>query len=159
MGYRRFRLQLDRFDPATVATIATDLTERLKSVADVASVAAVLPLANTILSGYRALLEASARGAVERQIRVVELFLDQHLTTAVRLGWSNEELFGCHSDRAFATVRYDCMGAVTIAALTRSRVADVTGSTIRGENGLATRRPASCLSVKPVWLVFPTRAE
>ena len=82
MGYRRFRLQLDRFDPATVATIATDPTERSKSVADVASVAAVLPLANTILSGYRALLTASARGAVERQIRVVECFLDIHLATA-----------------------------------------------------------------------------
>lgn len=100
------------------------------------------------------MFEAGARGAVERQVRVVERFLDEHLTSAIRFGWSNMELFGCHPNPPFATVRYDCMGAVTIAALTKFPIAKVAERAIQVENGLASRRPLPCSLAEPVWIVF-----
>jgi hypothetical protein len=105
------------------------------------------------------MFEASARGGCEGSLRVVGHFLDRHLSEARRSGWTDSELFGCHPDPAFATVRYDSMGAVTIAALTRSPTASVLSREIRFSNGLATRRPLPCDRAKPVWTVFRPLAD
>lgn len=156
MSYRRFRLVCSDLRSATVATSATVQLERRTSVATVATVAA-LGGTGDILSAYERMFEACIYGSITRQIRIVERFLDHHWPEADALGWSDVELFGCYPDKAFATVRYDCMGAVTIAALTATPIVAVSPTAIRLENGLASRRPPCCCLAQPVWLVFPDR--
>ena len=159
MSYRRFRLADVDLTSATVATTATVRVHVPKSVATVATVAAAGPEPDIVLSAYRRMLELCARGSAPRRIDIVERFLRRQFIDARRLGWGEADLFGCYPKPAFAAVRYDCMGAVTIAALTLVPIVSVTTSEVRGENGLASRRPLPCRSAKPVWLVFPDRPE
>ena len=70
----------------------------------------------------------------------VAAFLDQLWGSATAIGWSDAELFGCHAQREFAPVRYDSMGAVTLAAVTGSPIISVTPETIRYANGTTFRR-------------------
>jgi hypothetical protein len=156
VSYRRFQLRFSDLHPATVATSATVRPEAPKSVATVANVAA-LGGAGDILSAYERMFEACIYGSITRQIRIVERFLEHHWPEADALSWSDVELFGCCPDKAFATVRYDCMGAVTIAALTATPITSVSASEVRTANGLSTRRSLRCRLAKPVWVVFADR--
>lgn len=143
----------------TLATVATLATVRGGAPQTVATVAAPDRQRAIILSAYRRMFEVCAHGSAARQISIVECFLDSRLVEALHRGWSDVELFGCYPDPAFATVRYDCMGAVTIAALTRTPIATVSETEIRGESGLACRRPLPCHLAVPVWRVFPDDSE
>jgi hypothetical protein len=96
------------------------------------------------------------RGSI-RAIQIFDRFLDEHLASARLSGWSDVELFGCHPDPAFALVRYDCMGAVTIAALMHWPLASASATEIRCLNGLATRRRPAGGPAEVVWKVFPDR--
>ena len=88
-------------------------------------------------------------------MRIIDEFLDHMLPEALRLGWSEVELFGCYPDPTFAAIRHDCMGAVTIAELTGTPIASVSATEIRGRTGLASRRPLPNSMALPVWDVFP----
>jgi hypothetical protein len=159
VSYRRFRLAEFDLTPATVATIATVRTHTPKSVATVAAVADPAPRNQRIRSAYDRMLAACLYGAPEKHLRVVERFLDDHFDEARHLGWCDVALFGCYPDPAFATVRYDAMGVVTIAALTTQPITAVSESTIRLANDLAARRPASRNIARPVWFAFPRVAN
>ena len=102
---------------------------------------------------------ACTYGLSEPNFRIVEHFLDEHFPEARRLGWSDVDLFGCYPDPAFVAVRYDAMGAVTIAALTKTRIASLSATEIRGADGLASRRPLPSRLARPVWIVFPAKSE
>ena len=156
VSYRQFRLAYSDLRSATVATSATVRPEAPESVATVASVAAP-GAANTILSAYRRMFEACAYGSPPGRCGSSSDF-------SIIIGLTPKPLAGAtlnFSDAirmsAFATVRYDCMGAVTIAALTATPIATVSQTEIRSENGLASRRPFSSPVAKPVWVVFPDR--
>ncbi len=126
--------------PATLATFATVLSGEVG--------------ARIILEAYGRILAASGNSP-GNHIQVVERFLVDHWGSARRLGWSDVELFGCHAQSAFALVRYDCMGAVTLAVLTGSPITRVDDSEIRYENDLATRRNRLFSQAAPVWKAFP----
>ena len=155
MSYRRFRISDVSLTSATVATVATVAVRTPKSVATVAAVAAPDMHRTVLLAGYRRMFEMAGQASSAQAVRIVERFLDYHVDEALRLGWSEIDLFGCYPAPSLATIRYDCMGAVTIAALTRMEIKSVSEAVIRSENGLACRRPLSCATAKPVWLVFP----
>jgi hypothetical protein len=76
--------------------------------------------------------------------------LDRWGSEAARLGWSALDLFGCHPDPEFACVRWDCMGAVTLAAMTGVPVVEVHSDLIRHLNGTAYRRKDLSHAV-PIW--------
>jgi len=78
-------------------------------------------------------------------------FLDRHWQSARALGWSDLDLFGCHPDPEFAPVRWDCMGAVTLAAATGIPVTEVHEDVIRYANGTAYRRKDMAGAV-PIWM-------
>jgi hypothetical protein len=87
--------------------------------------------------------------------QIAESFLVQHWEESRQLGWTDLDLFGCHPDPAFALVRYDCMGAVTISAVMDWPIAAVSVDGIRCANGLRSRRKPGFAAV-PVWEVFPS---
>lgn len=63
-----------------------------------------------------AALPRSADGTRDRLERLTRLFLDtEHFADAVRLGWSDRELFGCAPEAA--SLRVDRQGVVTSLAL------------------------------------------
>jgi hypothetical protein len=88
-------------------------------------------------------------------IDVVQAFAAEHLDEARRLGWTEVDLFGCYPDPAFALVRYDCMGAITVSAVMGWSIETVTAAGIGCTNGLANRRPRVLTNALPVWGVFP----
>lgn len=139
--------------PATPATLATDRGQIHLNVATVASVAD-LTKAAAILAAYRRLIARDGRRPAGASIRVVEQFLSDLWATACRFGWSDADLFGCHRDPSFAHVRYDCMGAVTAAALAATPIVLVCETEIRGRDGLASRRPTTNELAQPVWVTF-----
>ena len=110
-------------------------------------------------SAYEQMFAASLYGSSEKHIRVVERFLDQHCSEAQRLGWSDVNLFGCYSNRRFVAVRYDAMGAVTVAAFTGQAIISVSEMTLRLANNLSARGPASIHIATPVWSVFSDSAN
>ncbi len=84
--------------------------------------------------------------------QAVMAFLDNHLETARRIGWSDLELFGCHPNREAARNRFDYAGAVTLAAMSGHSIERVTEHAAHYENGLVYYRkrhiPADAV---PVW--------
>jgi len=84
--------------------------------------------------------------------QTVMAFLDNHLETARRIGWSDLELFGCYPDREVARNRYDYAGAVTMAAMSGKLIERITELAAHYENGLVYYRkrlmPADAV---PVW--------
>ena len=104
-----------------------------------------LPQPADILAAYTHALRDRYAGE-----QAVAVFLDQMWGSAMAIGWSDAELFGCHAQRAFAPVRYDSMGAVTLAALTGSPIVSVTPEAIRYANGTTYRRGPGFAGI-PVW--------
>jgi hypothetical protein len=90
----------------------------------------------------------------KKSMRIVEGFLRDNIGEARHMGWSDDDLFGCYPDAAFAGVRYDAMGPVTLAAFMAQPVIAVSGTSIRLANKLSARRPASRDIAQPVWSVF-----
>jgi len=84
--------------------------------------------------------------------QAVMAFLDNHLETARRIGWSDLELFGCYPDREVARNRFDYAGAVTLAAMSGKLIERVTELAAHYENGLVyyRKRPMPADAV-PVW--------
>ena len=133
------RMPSERIGRATLATVAT-VPKPGEAVV-------------SIVEAFRLMLERSPR-RTSHGIYVVEHFLDQHDDNARRLGWTDIELFGCHPDPAFALVRYDYMGAVTISALMGKPIATVAEAKITCVNGLVSRRNSAIPPAAPVWQVF-----
>ena len=154
---------------ANVASVASDLGPPLRMQADLkaspessrslATLATVATLSNAAVSA-EAIADAYGRllrlrgPQSEKAIRVAERFLANDWDEACRLGWSDLELFGCHHQPSFALVRYDCMGAVTLAVSSASPIASIAESEIRYENGTAVRRSRLLELAAPVWTVF-----
>ena len=159
--WKRFRVwnPLDLGGNSTPATVATNATESPSLLPTVATVAAHLRERHKVLSAYIRLFGACTYGPSEPKLRIVEHFLDEHLPEARRLGWSDVDLFGCYPDSSFAGVRYDAMGAVTLAALTASPIGTVSSVAVYYPNGLASRRPLPCARAEPVWVVFPRQNQ
>ena len=82
-------------------------------------------------------------------LRTAERFLQDHGEAAVRLGWTDLDLFGVH--RLVGTIRVDCSGALMVSG--GSPVVEITAELVRFESGLAYRRapwPPDDLVI-PVW--------
>lgn len=139
--------------PATLATVATLPAPGLRTVASVATVAG-LTAVPTIVAAYGRLIAKEERRPKGNSQDVVEQFLREFWSTAREFGWTDIELFGCHPNPDFACVRYDCMGAVTVAALTATPIVLVSSTEIRGRNGLSSRRPLTSVLAQPVWITF-----
>ncbi len=58
---------------------------------------------------------------------------------------------------AFALVRYDYMGVVTISALMGKPIATVAAAEITNVNGLVSGRKPTMTAAAPVWQVFPAQ--
>jgi hypothetical protein len=125
--------------PATLATVAT-----------LSDLGVTEP---HVVEAYERFLVASHRPA--ENLAIAQRFLRDHFEVARRLGWTNRELFGCHTQPAFAPVRFDCMGAVTLAVLTGSAATTVAATEMRYEDGLASRRNRLLSLAAPVWTAFP----
>ena len=104
---------------------------------------------STILAAYRERLHGANAGEAQQQ--VVRDFLERHWQTARVVGWSDLELFGCHPDPEFARVRWDCMGVVTLAAVTGAPIAEIHLDQIRYANGTTYRRKDLTRAV-PIWM-------
>ena len=106
------------------------------------------PTSSAILAAYRDWLRGSTTSQVGQD--AVREFLDRHWCAARTAGWSDLHLFGCHPESGLARVRWDCMGAVTLLAMTGVVVAEVRPELIRYANGTAYRRQDLTRAV-PIW--------
>jgi hypothetical protein len=107
------------------------------------------PTSGAILAAYRDWHRGSTGGQAAQH--AVRDFLNQHWQAARAADWSDLDLFGCHPDLEFAPVRWDCMGAVTLAAATGVPVTEIHPDLIRYANRTAYRRKDLTHAV-PIWM-------
>ena len=83
--------------------------------------------------------------------QVVMAFMDNHLETARRHGWTDLELFGCYPVQEFARHRYDYCGAVILAAISGKLIEQITERAAHYEGGLVYYRRTMPADAVPVW--------
>ena len=149
------KIEMEAGPPATSATSATSTGQKVKnglSCSNVADVAAPPHPETLILAAIPILLTGRPNHELTAARHAVTAFLDNHLETARRIGWSDLELFGCYPDREVARNRYDYAGAVTMAAMSGKLIERITELAAHYENGLVYYRkrllPADAV---PVW--------
>ena len=111
-------------------------------------------LEKRILAAVTILLTGRPSHELTAAKQAVMAFLDNHLETARRIGWSDLELFGCYHDWGAARNRFDYAGAVTLAAIFGHSIEWITEQAAHYENGLVYYRkrpmPADAM---PLWVL------
>ncbi len=133
------------------ANFSDETPQKPYTLAALATLAAPQP-AKRILDAIPVLLTRRPDHELKAAGKAVMAFLDNHLETARRIGWSDLELFGCHPNREAARNRFDYAGAVTLAAMFGKSIERITELAAHYENGLVyyRKRPMPADAV-PVW--------
>jgi hypothetical protein len=130
---------------------SSETPQKPYTLAALATLAAPLP-GKRILAALPILLIRRPDRELTVARQAVMVFLENHLETARRIGWTDLELFGCYPVREAARNRYDYAGAVTLAAISGHSIEQMTVRAAHYENGLVyyRKRPMPVDAV-PLW--------